>query len=75
MYCLNGNNQLIATTTADTSCSGTTVVANYVSAFDAALRVGMGAVDRSAAVISLTMSSGTTSLSLSSSIRLGGGTQ
>jgi prepilin-type N-terminal cleavage/methylation domain-containing protein len=74
-YCRNGGNQLIETTTADTTCSGTTVIASNVSAFSASLPASMGAVDRSIAVISLTMNNGNNTAVLSSSMRLGGGTQ
>jgi prepilin-type N-terminal cleavage/methylation domain-containing protein len=75
MYCLNGSNQLIETIVSDTTCSGTTVIANRVAAFAATLPASAGAVDRSLAVISLTMQDTSRTLSLSSSIRLGGGTQ
>jgi prepilin-type N-terminal cleavage/methylation domain-containing protein len=73
MYCLNVGGQLIETTTADTSCAGTTVVASSVAAFNAQVPGSAGAVDRSVAVISLTLASGVNAVSLSSSIRLGGG--
>jgi prepilin-type N-terminal cleavage/methylation domain-containing protein len=75
MVCRNGSSQLIETSTADNSCSGTTVIASNVSAFAAALPVGMGAVDRSLAVISITMNTGADTVAIASSIRLGGGTQ
>ena len=76
MFCRNATNQLIETTTADTTCTGTSVIANNVSAFSAALPADMGAVDRSFAVVGLTLAdAANNSLSLSSSIRLGGGTQ
>jgi prepilin-type N-terminal cleavage/methylation domain-containing protein len=74
MYCLNGSGQLIETTTADTVCSGTSVIASNVSAFAAAVPVAAGAVDRSIATIRMTLASGVNAVSLSSSIRLGGGT-
>ncbi len=76
MFCRNANNQLIETTTADTTCTGTSVIASNVSAFSATLPADMGAVDRSLAVVSLTLAdAANNSVSLSSSIRLGGGTQ
>jgi prepilin-type N-terminal cleavage/methylation domain-containing protein len=75
MYCLNAGGRLVETSTADTTCSGTTVTANYVASFSAAVPADMGAVDRSSAVISLTLSNGNTAVALASSIRLGGGTQ
>ena len=76
MYCRNAGNQLIETVTTDTTCTGTTVIANNVSAFSAALPTSMGAVDRWVAVINLTLSdANNNTINLSSSIRLGGGTQ
>lgn len=75
MVCRNANNQLIETTTSDTACSGTTVIARNVTAFTASLPAGTGPVDRSIAVISLTLSDGGNTLNLSSSVRLGGGVQ
>ena len=72
----NANNQLIETTTADTTCTGTSVIASNVSAFSATLPADMGSVDRSLAVVSLILAdAANNSVSLSSSIRLGGGTQ
>lgn len=76
MYCRNASGQLIETTTSDTACVGTTVIARNVSAFSAALPASMGAVDRSIAVLSLTLNdSANNTITLSSSIRLGGGTK
>ncbi len=74
MYCRNASNQLIETNTTDTACTGTTIIASNVSAFSAALPASMGAVDRSNAVISLTLNDlANNTITLSSSIRLGGG--
>lgn len=74
MYCLNTSNQLIETTTADTSCTGTTVIANNVSTFSVVLPNGMGAIDKPATVIDLTLSdANNNTASFSTSIRLGGG--
>ncbi|MEQ1601435.1 MAG: hypothetical protein HOP04_07185 [Methylophilaceae bacterium] len=76
MYCRNASNQLIETVTTDTTCSGTTVIASNVSTFSATLPASMGVVDRWIVVISLTLSdANNNSIDLSSSIRLGGGTQ
>lgn len=76
MFCRNTSSQLIETTTTDASCTGTTIIASQVSAFAATLPADMGAVDRFTGVISLTMADSThQSSTLSSSIRLGGGTQ
>ena len=76
MYCRNGASQLIETTTSDTACTGTTVVANNVSAFSAALPATMGAIDRHGGTITLTITdSSGASTTLSATMRLGGGTQ
>jgi prepilin-type N-terminal cleavage/methylation domain-containing protein len=75
MYCRNAGAQLIETTTGDSGCAGTTVIANNVSAFTAQLPAGAGPLD-SVARLSLTLSdaaSGQT-VTLVTSVRLGGGT-
>jgi prepilin-type N-terminal cleavage/methylation domain-containing protein len=74
MYCRNAANQLIETTTADTSCTGTTVIANNVSVFSTTLPASMAPVDRQIGVFSLSLTNGSTTLTLSSSVRFGGGT-
>jgi len=73
MYCRNAANQLIETTTSDTACTGTAVIANNVTEFSATLPASMGAVDRSIAVISLTLTNANNTASFSTNIRLGGG--
>jgi prepilin-type N-terminal cleavage/methylation domain-containing protein len=74
MYCRNASSQLIETVTTDTTCSGTTVIANNVSSFLASLPISMGAVDRASAVINLTLNdAANNTASFSASIRLGGG--
>ncbi|MDI1298377.1 prepilin-type N-terminal cleavage/methylation domain-containing protein [Methylotenera sp.] len=74
MYCRNASNQLIETVTTDNSCTGTTVIANNVTTFSATLPASMGAVDKSVAAISLTLSDANkNTVSLSTSMRLGGG--
>jgi prepilin-type N-terminal cleavage/methylation domain-containing protein len=74
MYCLNTAKQLIETVTTDTTCMGTTVIANNVSAFSATLPANMGAADKSIAVLSMTLSDAdNNNVSFSSAIRLGGG--
>jgi prepilin-type N-terminal cleavage/methylation domain-containing protein len=72
-YCLNGSNQLIETVVSDATCSGTTVIASRVTAFVASVPANSGALDRSVAVLSLDLADGTSSVSLTSSVRLGGG--
>lgn len=70
MYCRNAANQLIETTTADAACSGTTVIAGNVAAFSATLPAVIG---RPVAVINLTLANAGSTVTLSSSVRLGGG--
>lgn len=71
MYCRNvTTNQLIETTTADAACNGTAVLAGHVSAFTATIGPGT----RPAAVFSLTLTDAANTVTLSSSVRLGGGT-
>lgn len=72
MYCRNAANQLIETTTADTTCSGTTVLAGHVTDFAATLPAS---AVRPAAVLSLTLADAVNTVNLASSVRLGGGTQ
>lgn len=77
MYCRNAtSSQLIETTTSDTSCAGTAVIANNVSVFSATLPTGMGPLDRHTAVLSLTLADGQGhATTLVSQVRLGGGTK
>ncbi len=70
MYCLNAGRQLIETTTADTTCAGTLVIATNVAAFSATLPAVIG---RPAARLSLTMSNASSTQTLSAGMRLGGG--
>lgn len=74
MYCRNASNQLVETTTADTTCTGTNIIANNVSSFSAALPANMGGVDKPIAEITITLSDGSkNSISLTTDVRLGGG--
>ena len=75
MYCRNVSNQLIESTTADTTCSGSTIIASNVTAFSAQLLSGANAADDPMANLSLTLTNGNSSVTLSQSVRLGGGTQ
>jgi prepilin-type N-terminal cleavage/methylation domain-containing protein len=75
MYCRNAASQLIETSSSDTVCSGSTVIANQVSAFAATLPAGMGPLERPRGQLSLSLSDGSSSLNLVTSVRLGGGTQ
>ncbi len=77
MYCLNGGGQLIETSTGDTGCAGSKAIAVKVTAFSVQLPANMGAVDRCAGIVSLSLADAATgsTATLSSEIRLGGGTQ
>lgn len=76
MYCRNAGSQLIETTTSDNACAGTIVVASNVSAFSAQLPAGAGPVDEPVATLSVTLTNSAVAqtVTLSSSVRLGGGT-
>jgi len=77
MYCLNaGTKRLIETVTTDASCSGTTALADNVTAFSARLPTGTGPLDEPAAALTLTLTgaSGQQSTTLTTTLRLGGGT-
>ena len=75
-FCRNASNELIETTTTDTTCTGTTVIASNVTAFSAQLPSGAGPVDKPAGVLSLTLthSAAAQAVTLTTSVRLGGGT-
>ncbi len=78
MYCRNSTNkQLVETVVTDTDCTSPTgaVIANNVTAFSAQLPSDAGAVDDPVATLSLTLQiPGTpTMVTLSTSVRLGGG--
>jgi prepilin-type N-terminal cleavage/methylation domain-containing protein len=75
-FCRNAANQLIETTTADNTCAGLTVIASNVTAFSAQLPSNAGAVDKPLGVLSLTLthSAAAEPLTLTTSVRLGGGT-
>jgi prepilin-type N-terminal cleavage/methylation domain-containing protein len=73
MYCSNAANQLIETTTADAACNGGTVLAGNVTIFSASAVIGTGT--RPAAKLSLTLANAGSTITLVSSVRLGGGTQ
>lgn len=76
-FCVNGAGALIETTTADTGCTGTQVIAERVSSFSAALPAGAGALDSVTAVVGVTLTGpgGGAALTLSERVRLGGGVQ
>jgi prepilin-type N-terminal cleavage/methylation domain-containing protein len=76
MYCRNASSELIETTTGDNGCTGTKVIARNVGAFSALLPSSAGPVDAPVAALSLTLtdSAASQTVTLSTSVRLGGGT-
>ena len=76
-FCVNGAAALIETTTSDTGCTGTQVIAERVGSFGVALPAGAGPLEAVAAVVSVTLagSGGGGALTLSERVRLGGGVQ
>ncbi len=76
MYCVNGARQLIETVVTDGACTGTTVIAAFVTAFSVQQPADAGPVDSPVAMLSLTLSddgSGRT-VTLAAGVRVGGGT-
>ncbi len=76
LYCLNGGNQLVETNlVTDPGCAAGAVIANNVTAFSAQLPAGAGPVDDPVATLSLTLQAAgaPTTVTLSTSVRLGGG--
>ncbi len=75
MYCRNSGNQLVETTVTDTGCTAGAVIANNVTAFSAQLPAGAGPVDDPVATLSLTLQTAgaPATVTLSTSVRLGGG--
>ena len=75
MYCRNSGNQLVETVDTDTGCTGGAVIANNVTAFSAQLPADAGPVDDPVATLNLTLQTpgSPTALTLTTSVRLGGG--
>jgi hypothetical protein len=76
MYCLNSaNKQLVETTVTDTGCTAGAVIANNVTAFSAQLPASAGPLDDPVATLSLTLQTpgAPAALTLTTSVRLGGG--
>ncbi len=76
LYCLNGGNQLVETNlVTDPGCAAGAVIANNVTAFSAQLPAGAGPVDDPVATLSLTLQAAgaPTAVTLTTSVRLGGG--
>ncbi|MBK7616685.1 MAG: prepilin-type N-terminal cleavage/methylation domain-containing protein [Burkholderiales bacterium] len=76
MFCVNATGSLVETTPSDTSCSGSTVIAERVSAFSVAVPATAGASDGEVADVSLTLTGpgGGGAITLGERMRLGGGT-
>lgn len=73
-FCVNGALALIETTTTDTGCTGTRVIAEQVSALSATQPAGAGALEAITAVIAITIDvPGATPVVLSERLRFGGG--
>ena len=75
MYCRNTtSNNLIETDVTDTTCSGTTIIVNSVTAFTAQQPAAATVATNPVIILSLTLSNDNTSITLDSSVRMGGGT-
>jgi prepilin-type N-terminal cleavage/methylation domain-containing protein len=74
-FCVNGGAALVETTTADTGCTGTQVIAERVSSFSATVPAGAGALEAVSAVVAVTLTGpgGGGAVTLSERLRLGGG--
>ena len=74
-FCVNPAAALVETTTTDTTCSGTQVVAERVSNFSVTLPTGAGPLEAVTALVSVTLTgtAGGASITLAERVRLGGG--
>ena len=74
-FCVNAAAALVETTTADTGCAGTQVIAQRLSSFSASVPAGASALDLASASVSvaLTGPAGGAATVLSERVRLGGG--
>lgn len=73
-FCVNAASALVETTTTDTGCTGTQVIAERVSDFAATQPVGAGALDAMTAAVAVTLDvPGGAPLTYSERLRLGGG--
>jgi prepilin-type N-terminal cleavage/methylation domain-containing protein len=75
MYCLKGGSEgrLVETHVSDTACAGNTVIASNVIALSAQLPPGGGPVDDPVGMLSVTLKAGGAPITLTTSVRLGGG--
>ncbi|WP_251972798.1 PilW family protein [Sphaerotilus microaerophilus] len=74
-FCVNGAGALVETTTADTGCTGTQVIAERVTAFGLSQPAGTGPLQAmSAEVVLTTRSPAGSTVTLRERLRLGGGT-
>jgi len=76
-FCVNAAKALVESTSTDTGCTGTQVIADNVSAFSVVAPAAAGGLDAQAADLSLTLSgpNGAGTLTLNERVRLGGGTK
>jgi type II secretory pathway pseudopilin PulG len=74
-FCVNAGGSLVETTTADTGCTGTQVVAEHVSSFVLTPAVAGGALAAESATVAVTVAGpgGGGEVTLSEHLRLGGG--
>jgi len=74
-FCVNAAKSLVETTSTDTACTGTQVIAERVGAFSIAAPAGAGALDAESADVSLTLTgpNGGGALTLTEHLRLGEG--
>ena len=77
MFCVNTAGKLIETIPGDTGCTGSTVIAERVSAFSVAVPASAGASDGEMAEVSLSLTGpgGGGAVTLTERLRLGGGLQ
>ncbi len=75
LYCLNGGKLVETNLVTDPGCAAGAVIANNVTAFSAQLPAGAGPVDDPVATLSLTLQAAgaPTAVTLTTSVRLGGG--
>ncbi len=75
LYCLNSGKLVETNLVTDPGCAAGAVIANNVTAFSAQLPAGAGPVDDPVATLSLTLqvAGAPTTVTLSTSVRLGGG--
>jgi prepilin-type N-terminal cleavage/methylation domain-containing protein len=75
MYCLKGGSEgrLVESHVSDTACAGSNVIAKHVIALLAQVPSSAGPVDDPVGTLSVTLQSGGAPITLTTSVRLGGG--